>query len=77
MDVIKEEVTSKAEIFTLGLVEYEMLALHSPHVDKLARRGLLWWWVGMWSRAGRRGWCSMPRRGRRWRGCLMKEIVHF
>ena len=52
MDVIKEEVTSKAEIFTFGLVEYEMLALHSPHVDKLARRGLLWWWVGMWSRRG-------------------------
>jgi len=29
------EVTSKADIFALGLVLYEMLALHSPHVDKL------------------------------------------
>ena len=32
MEVIKEEeVTSK----DFGLVVYEMLALHSPHVDKL------------------------------------------
>ena len=36
MEVItEEEGTSKAEIFVFGLVVYEMLALHSPHVDKL------------------------------------------
>ena len=36
MEVIKEEeVTSK----DFGLVVYEMLALHSPHVDKLVVPG--------------------------------------
>ena len=31
-----ERVTSKADIFTLGMVVFEMLSLHSPHIDKLA-----------------------------------------
>jgi len=36
IEVIKDqEVTSKADIFAFGLVVYEMLSLHSPHVDKL------------------------------------------
>ena len=37
MEVIKDEqvITSKADIFAFGLLIYEMLALHSPHVDKL------------------------------------------
>ena len=37
MEVIKDDaaITSKADIFAFGLLIYEMLALHSPHVDKL------------------------------------------
>jgi len=36
LEVIRDEVvTSKADIYAFGLVIYEMLALHSPHVDKL------------------------------------------
>jgi len=37
MEVITEdeEVTIKADIFAFGLVVYEMMSLHSPHVDKL------------------------------------------
>ena len=36
MEVIKDGVvTNKADIFAFGLVIYEMLALHSPHIDKL------------------------------------------
>ena len=36
MEVIKDqEVTSKADIFAMGMLIYEMLSLHSPHVDKL------------------------------------------
>jgi len=36
MEVIKDGVvTDKADIFAFGLVIYEMLALHSPHIDKL------------------------------------------
>jgi len=36
MEVIKDGVvTYKADIFAFGLVIYEMLALHSPHIDKL------------------------------------------
>jgi len=37
MEVIKDGVvTYKADIFAFGLVIYEMLALHSPHIDKLS-----------------------------------------
>lgn len=37
MEVIKDQppITNKADIFAFGLLIYEMLALHSPHVDKL------------------------------------------
>jgi len=36
LEVIRdEEVTCKADIYAFGLVIYEMLALHSPHIDKL------------------------------------------
>ena len=35
-EVIKDqEITSKADIFAFGMLIYEMLSLHSPHVDKL------------------------------------------
>ena len=30
------EITDRADIFAFGLLVYEMLSLHSPHVDKLA-----------------------------------------
>ena len=37
LEVIKDHqvLTNKADIFAFGLLIYEMLALHSPHVDKL------------------------------------------
>jgi len=36
IEVIKDqEVTYKADIFAFGLLVYEMLALHSPHIEKL------------------------------------------
>ena len=37
-EVIRDSqlLTNKADIFAFGLLIYEMLALHSPHVDKLA-----------------------------------------
>ena len=37
MEVIRDQgfLTSKADIFAFGLLVYEMLALHSPHIDML------------------------------------------
>ena len=36
LEVIKDgDITTKADIFAFGMLIYEMLSLHSPHVDKL------------------------------------------
>lgn len=33
--IMDEVVTTKADMFALGMVIFEMLALHPPHIDKL------------------------------------------